>query len=77
MAKLPKLTRDELLVFAHEFIDHFGNLGELVTIRHVLQGIEARLGDLVDTGRAELEERVRLRDMLYERLSLLIGGAPR
>ena len=48
MKRKPPFTPEETRKLLREFIDHFGNLSELITIRHVLQGIEAKLGDITD-----------------------------
>jgi len=48
MKRKPSFTKEELRTIARDFVDHFGNLGELITIRHILQGIDAKLGDIAD-----------------------------
>ncbi len=48
MSRKRPFTREELLSFARQWIDQFGHLGELCTIRHVLQEISAHLGTLHD-----------------------------
>ena len=48
MRRKPPFTPEEMRKILREWIDHFGNLNELITIRHILQGIDAKLGDITD-----------------------------